>query len=96
MHQRIQTGHLDSKFGFDLTQVDEAIELIQDEYASLNLKGMHAHIGSQIFRNTISQHFLLCFEYLPKQEYFVSFQFQHFFVAGASGPSKSMQGRQQL
>ena len=27
-HQYIQTGHLDSKFGFDLTQIDEAVELI--------------------------------------------------------------------
>lgn len=24
-HEYIQTGHLDSKFGFDLTQVDDAI-----------------------------------------------------------------------
>ncbi len=27
-HEYIQTGHLDSKFGFDLTQIDEAVELI--------------------------------------------------------------------
>ena len=48
-HEYIQTGHLDSKFGFDLTQIDEAIDLIVDEYKNLNLKGLHAHIGSQIF-----------------------------------------------
>ncbi len=48
-HEYIQTGHLDSKFGFDLTQVDDAIDLIVDEYKNLNLKGLHAHIGSQIF-----------------------------------------------
>lgn len=52
-HEYIQTGHLDSKFGFDLTQIDEAIELIQDEYVNLNLVGLHAHIGSQIFETTI-------------------------------------------
>lgn len=52
-HEYIQTGHLDSKFGFDLTQVDEAIELIQDEYKNLNLVGLHAHIGSQIFETSI-------------------------------------------
>lgn len=52
-HEYIQTGHLDSKFGFDLTQVDEAIELIQDEYENLNLIGLHAHIGSQIFETQI-------------------------------------------
>ena len=35
-HEYIQTGHLDSKFGFDLTQIDSAIELIQDEYKNLS------------------------------------------------------------
>jgi len=48
-HEYIQTGHLDSKFGFDLTQIDEAVELILDEYNNLKLEGLHAHIGSQIF-----------------------------------------------
>lgn len=52
-HEYIQTGHLDSKFGFDLTQVDEAVELIQEEYTNLNLVGLHAHIGSQIFETSI-------------------------------------------
>ena len=52
-HEYIQTGHLDSKFGFDLTQVDEAVELILDEYKNLNLIGLHAHIGSQIFETQI-------------------------------------------
>ncbi len=52
-HEYIQTGHLDSKFGFDLSQVDEAIELILDEYENLNLIGLHAHIGSQIFETQI-------------------------------------------
>lgn len=52
-HEYIQTGHLDSKFGFDLTQLDEAIELIKDEYTNLNLIGLHAHIGSQIFEKTV-------------------------------------------
>jgi len=52
-HEYIQTGHLDSKFGFDLTQLDEAIELIQEQYTNLNLKGLHAHIGSQIFETQV-------------------------------------------
>lgn len=52
-HEYIQTGHLDSKFGFDLTQIDEAVELILQEYSNLNLKGFHAHIGSQIFETKI-------------------------------------------
>jgi len=52
-HQYIQTGHLDSKFGFDLTQIDEAVELILNEYTNLKLHGLHAHIGSQIFETRI-------------------------------------------
>jgi len=52
-HEYIQTGHLDSKFGFDLTQLDEAIELIQERFSNLNLKGLHAHIGSQIFETKV-------------------------------------------
>lgn len=54
-HEYIQTGHLDSKFGFDLTQIDSAIELIKDEYKHLNVKGLHAHIGSQIFETKVYQ-----------------------------------------
>ena len=52
-HEYIQTGHLDSKFGFDLTQIDEAIELILQEYTNLELTGLHAHIGSQIFETQV-------------------------------------------
>ena len=49
-HDFITTGQADSKFGFDLSngQADEAFKaLYEDEY--LQLKGMHCHIGSQIF-----------------------------------------------
>ena len=52
-HEYIQTGHLDSKFGFDLSQIGEAVELIKEEYLNLNLKGLHAHIGSQIFETKV-------------------------------------------
>ena len=52
-HEYIQTGHLDSKFGFDLTQLDEVLEHIKDQYAHLNLRGLHAHIGSQIFETQV-------------------------------------------
>lgn len=50
-HDYIKTGQTDSKFGFDLTQLDEIINLVVSKYKSLNLKGLHAHIGSQIFEN---------------------------------------------
>lgn len=52
-HEYIQTGHLDSKFGFDLTQIDSAVELIQKECKNLEIKGLHAHIGSQIFETQV-------------------------------------------
>lgn len=52
-HKYIQTGHLDSKFGFDLTQIDDAVELIVNDYTNLKLHGLHAHIGSQIFEKSI-------------------------------------------
>ena len=52
-HEYIQTGHLDSKFGFDLTQIDSVIELLQNQYNNLELKGLHAHIGSQIFETKV-------------------------------------------
>ncbi|MDJ0625317.1 MAG: diaminopimelate decarboxylase [Candidatus Caenarcaniphilales bacterium] len=47
-HEYIKTGHLDSKFGFDLDQLEDAIEKIKS-ISNINLIGLHAHIGSQIF-----------------------------------------------
>ena len=49
-HSYIQTGQLDSKFGFGLEN-GSAAEAIQRVLASetLNLVGLHFHIGSQIF-----------------------------------------------
>lgn len=52
-HEYIQTGQLDSKFGFDLSTMDKAIELILNEYKNLSLVGLHAHIGSQIFETKV-------------------------------------------
>ena len=52
-HEYIQTGNLDSKFGFDLVQIDEAITLIKEKYQNLNLRGLHAHRGSQIFETKV-------------------------------------------
>ena len=40
-HDYIQTGQIDSKFGFDLSQIDEIINLIKNEYLNLNLRGLH-------------------------------------------------------
>jgi diaminopimelate decarboxylase len=50
-HTYIQTGQLDSKFGFGLAE-GVALQAIQRALASphLELMGLHAHIGSQIFQ----------------------------------------------
>ena len=52
-HEYIQTGQTDSKFGFDMTQIDEAVELILKEFTNLEIMGLHAHIGSQIFETQV-------------------------------------------
>ena len=52
-HEYIQTGQIDSKFGFDLTQIDKAVDLIKNEHKNLEIRGLHAHIGSQIFETKV-------------------------------------------
>ncbi|MDB9312032.1 diaminopimelate decarboxylase [Spirulina sp. CS-785/01] len=47
-HEYIRTGHIDSKFGFDPSQLPEVFTFLQ-KHPQLNLIGLHAHIGSQIF-----------------------------------------------
>ncbi|MEM9155429.1 MAG: diaminopimelate decarboxylase [Cyanobacteria bacterium P01_F01_bin.33] len=47
-HEYIRTGHIDSKFGFDPTQVPIIFERLS-QISQLNFIGLHAHIGSQIF-----------------------------------------------
>jgi diaminopimelate decarboxylase len=44
-HSYIQTGQVDSKFGFGIDDVPRAIDAMR----RLHLCGLHAHIGSQIF-----------------------------------------------
>jgi diaminopimelate decarboxylase len=46
-HSYIQTGQADSKFGFPLADVPRAVEACAA--AGLELRGLHAHIGSQVF-----------------------------------------------
>lgn len=49
-HDYILTGNEDSKFGFDIGngQADEAFKLLLEK-DRIHLKGLHCHIGSQIF-----------------------------------------------
>ncbi len=58
-HEKISTGQADSKFGFGMDQVGEAIERVR-AVAGLALEGVHAHIGSQLlhlepFRRKVAQ-----------------------------------------
>ncbi|UDY37231.1 diaminopimelate decarboxylase [Dermatobacter hominis] len=49
-HEHVQTGNLDSKFGFPLPtgQADEAVARARSS-AAVELVGLHLHIGSQVF-----------------------------------------------
>ncbi len=49
-HEYIATAHEDQKFGFSITSGDaiEAVRQVQ-EAPGLELRGLHSHIGSQIF-----------------------------------------------
>jgi diaminopimelate decarboxylase len=46
-HHRIATGQEDSKFGIPLAQLPRAVERCAQ--AGLELRGLHAHVGSQVF-----------------------------------------------
>jgi diaminopimelate decarboxylase len=46
-HAKISTGQADSKFGFAIAQVGEALARVR-EVEGLVLRGLHAHIGSQL------------------------------------------------
>jgi len=50
-HEYIATAHEDQKFGFSLAggQAAEAVRRILNHPESLSLRGLHSHIGSQIF-----------------------------------------------
>lgn len=49
-HQYIMTGNEDSKFGFNMNngQIDEAFKLLQHR-ENIRFKGLHCHLGSQLF-----------------------------------------------
>jgi diaminopimelate decarboxylase len=46
-HEKISTGQADSKFGFSMDEVQEAIARVRGT-GGLALHGLHAHIGSQL------------------------------------------------
>jgi diaminopimelate decarboxylase len=46
-HEKISTGQADSKFGFAIAEARDAIARVS-ETAGLELRGLHAHVGSQL------------------------------------------------
>lgn len=87
-HEYIKTGHLDSKFGFDLEQYDEALSLIKSKCMNLIPVGLHAHIGSQIFEissyiDTID----ILLEYFVKAKEKHGFSFSELNIGGGVGIS---------
>lgn len=46
-HEKISTGQADSKFGFSMVDAPEAIARVR-EVQGLDMRGLHAHIGSQL------------------------------------------------
>lgn len=51
-HEYIKTGMIDSKFGFNLGELDQAVEKLvklKKQNSCIKILGLHAHIGSQIF-----------------------------------------------
>ena len=55
-HEKISTGQADSKFGFAMADAQQALERVR-RAEGLSLRGVHAHIGSQLlglepFRST--------------------------------------------
>lgn len=47
-HEAMATGHGDSKFGMGVAEVSRALEIIEGS-KNLRMRGLHVHIGSQVF-----------------------------------------------
>lgn len=64
-HQYIMTGNEDSKFGFNLAngQAEEAFKQLYT-HEKINFKGIHCHIGSQIFE---TEGFVVATQFLFKE-----------------------------
>ncbi|CRH91044.1 Diaminopimelate decarboxylase [Chlamydia trachomatis] len=51
-HEYIQTANVDSKFGFNLTDVLKYVQVAHSDQ-NINFLGYHFHIGSQLFENEV-------------------------------------------
>ena len=76
-HKFIQTATVDSKFGFSIDS-GEAEEIIKyvNQFSNLNLRGLHCHIGSQIFEKesfSVAAEKMTDFYKLVKDKYSLEF-----------------------
>lgn len=83
-HRYITTGLEENKFGINLWELDEVVQLLQ-KLSSLKLIGLHFHIGSQI--TDLSAFKSLCLRVNEIQEWFVSRRIilQHVNLGGGLG-----------
>ena len=86
-HDFIKTGQIDSKFGFAL-ETGEAFEAIKEALNCKNLefKGLHCHIGSQIFDVEPFNHAaIVMLEFIKKIKDELSFEIQELDLGGGFG-----------
>jgi diaminopimelate decarboxylase len=86
-HEYIQTGQIDSKFGLVLSN-GQAMEGIKKALGmkNLNLKGLHCHIGSQIFELESYQHAAeVMMEFLHKVYQETGHRFEELNLGGGFG-----------
>lgn len=81
-HHYITTGLAENKFGINLEQLPEVIELAQ-RLTNVRLKGLHFHIGSQILDMT--PYVLLCNKINEIQSRFAYVAFETINVGGGLG-----------
>jgi diaminopimelate decarboxylase len=77
-HEYIRTGQNDSKFGVPMVQLSAMIETIVSNYADcISLKGLHGHIGSQIFELKVYHDLIeiyLNIAYNVRKQYGITFE----------------------
>lgn len=86
-HEYIQTGQIDSKFGFTLSNgtADQALDVALS-YPNLVVKGIHAHIGSQIFELESFRHEVeVMIEYMADFHIRTGFLLQELNLGGGFG-----------
>ena len=86
-HDYIKTGQVDSKFGFSLHD-DAAIRAVEKVLKSkyFNLKGFHAHVGSQLLENEVYyKEIKILAEFSRKIKDLFNFEIEELNVGGGFG-----------